>query len=57
MDGLRAIADDLDALSAVGHRYAGTEGERVMLRQVRNRLPGGVAGRIEGFVALLLTNG
>ncbi|MEZ4236451.1 MAG: hypothetical protein R3F59_09885 [Myxococcota bacterium] len=33
------IRRDLEALAAVPHRYAGTEGEREMLHQVRNRLP------------------
>lgn len=50
---------DLAALSAVAHRYAGTEGEREMLHQVRSRMPEPTAAgaslqlrsRIEGFVA------
>ena len=45
------IAEDLTALNEVGHRYAGSEAERRMLHQVRNRLPEGLVGRIEGFVA------
>jgi hypothetical protein len=59
------IRADLEALAQVPHRYAGTEGEREMLHQVRNRLPesaqpatsggrgavNGPASRIEGFVA------
>lgn len=49
------IRADLEALAQVPHRYAGTEGEREMLHQVRNRLPVGAAAtpnsRIEGFVA------
>jgi hypothetical protein len=40
----------MEKLSAVGGRYAGTEGERAMLHAVRERLPTGVVGRIEGFV-------
>lgn len=33
------------------HRVAASEGEREMLHEVRNRLPEGAVGRIEGFVA------
>jgi len=51
----RAVHDDLDALSQVGHRTPGSEGERQLLHQVRNRLGGGgeadSTARIEGFVA------
>lgn len=50
-DGPERTRDDLDALSRVAHRYAGTEGEREMLHQVRSRLPEGARSRIEGFVA------
>lgn len=51
------IAADLVALASVSHRYAGTEGEREMLHQVRSRMPepppaaGQGRSRIEGFVA------
>lgn len=54
------VAGDLAALGGVPHRYAGTEGEREMLYQVRNRIDGGGEPgssaaphrtRIEGFVA------
>lgn len=45
------LKQDLDALSRVGHRFAGSEGERAMLHEVRKRLPDGVGSRIEGFVA------
>ncbi|MEQ1506300.1 MAG: hypothetical protein ABMB14_28975 [Myxococcota bacterium] len=47
------IRTDLEALARVAHRYAGTEGEREMLHQVRSRLAEDSAGRvrIEGFVA------
>lgn len=45
------IAEELAELNEVGHRYAGSEGERRMLHQVRNRLPNELVGRIEGFVA------
>ena len=51
MEALQPIRDDLEALGAVGHRYAGSEGEREMLHQVRNRLDVSLSGRIEGFVA------
>lgn len=45
------LRDDLAFLSAVAHRHAGSEGEREMLHRVRSRLPEGVEGRIQGFVA------
>ncbi|MEQ1567190.1 MAG: hypothetical protein ABMA64_16235 [Myxococcota bacterium] len=45
------VTEELRALGAVAHRYAGTEGEREMLHQVRSRLPEGARTRIEGFVA------
>lgn len=51
MDAISRISDDLQALSAIAHRFAGTEGEREMLHTVRSRLPEGEASRIEGFVA------
>jgi hypothetical protein len=38
-------------LAAIEHRYAGSEGERRMLHDVKARLPAGLRGRIEGFVA------
>ena len=47
------ISDDLAALSRVPRRFAGTEGEREMLQSVRDRLPAGVVGKTEGFVAHL----
>ncbi|MCB9688888.1 MAG: hypothetical protein H6735_27855 [Alphaproteobacteria bacterium] len=50
-DRTERIRADLQALSGVAHRYAGTEGEREMLQQVRSRLPAGARSRIEGFVA------
>lgn len=50
-DAIDRVTQDLDALSGIAHRYAGTEGEREMLHAVRNRLPEGDASRIEGFVA------
>ncbi|MCA9571631.1 MAG: hypothetical protein KC656_27520 [Myxococcales bacterium] len=40
----------MDALSRIGHRYAGSEGERQMVHAVKERL-GDLPGRIEGFVA------
>jgi len=49
-EAMERIAADLQALTAVPERYAGTEGERAMLHAVRARLPEGVAGRIEAFV-------
>lgn len=56
-DTSQRIGEDLEALSRVAHRYAGTEGEREMLHQVRSRItppsgtPEGSRSRIEGFVA------
>jgi hypothetical protein len=50
-DTAQRIAPDLAALSAVAHRYAGTEGEREMLHQVRSRMPDPSRARIDGFVA------
>ncbi len=47
------VQEDLEALRQVGHRYAGSEGEREMLHRVRERLPEGANGRIEGFVAFV----
>ena len=41
----------MEALSRVPHRYAGSPGEREILQQVKDRLPTGVVGRVEGFVA------
>ena len=55
--GSRArIAEDLDALSAVGHRVAGSENERNMLDLVRGLLPEQTRARIEGFVAFASPN-
>ncbi|MFT4621615.1 MAG: hypothetical protein ACI8PZ_000267 [Myxococcota bacterium] len=48
MDGIHS---DLETLRQVTHRHAGSEGERRMLHEVRERLPAGTASRIEGFVA------
>ncbi len=45
------IAADMNVLSKIPGRFAGSEGERAILHAVRERLPGGLAGRIEGFVA------
>ncbi len=45
------IREDLEALSQVPHRFAGSPGERAMLDGVRARLPDGAAARVEGFVA------
>lgn len=42
---------DMEALSELTGRYAGTEGERAMLHAVRERLPESVDSRIEGFVS------
>lgn len=50
-DPYEAIRADLEALGAVRHRVAASEGEREMLHEVRNRLPPATVGRIEGFVA------
>lgn len=50
-DELDRVREDLDALSGVPHRHAASEGERAMLHQVKSRLPEGVQGRIQGFVA------
>jgi len=47
------VQEDLEALRQVGHRYAGSEGEREMLHRVRERMPEGSQGRIEGFVAFV----
>ncbi len=47
------IQQDLEDLRQVGHRYAGSEGEREMLHRVRGRLPEGAASRIEPFVAFV----
>jgi hypothetical protein len=47
------IQEDLEELRQVGHRYAGSEGEREMLDRVRERLPEGVSSRIEAFVAFV----
>jgi hypothetical protein len=47
---LSRIADDMRELSAVGGRFAGTEGERAMLAAIRPRLPEGWSVRTEGFV-------
>lgn len=44
------IAEDMEELSRVGARFAGTEGERAMLHAVRQRLPEGWLVRTEGFV-------
>ncbi len=41
----------MSELAAIEHRYAGSEGERRMLHDVKGRLPTGLRGRIEGFVA------
>jgi hypothetical protein len=46
-----AIREDLDSLSQVGHRFAGTAGERGMLHLVKARLASPERARIEGFVA------
>jgi len=48
---LDCIREDLEVLSEIGHRYAGSEGERAMLHQVKGRMPEGVKAKIEGFVA------
>jgi len=45
------LVEDMEVLSAVSHRFAGSEGERAMLHAVRARLPEGVSARTEGFVA------
>jgi hypothetical protein len=41
----------MQVLSTIPDRFAGTEGERSMLHAVRARLPEGIPGKIEGFVA------
>ncbi len=45
------LAEDMEALTVVSHRFAGSEGERAMLHAVRARLPEGIDARTEGFVA------
>ena len=50
-EDLLRIRQDLNTLSEVGHRYAGSEGERAMLHQVKSLLPEDTAAQIEGFVA------
>lgn len=47
---MSSIARDMEALSQVGGRFSGTEGERAMLAAVRPRLPDGWTVRTEGFV-------
>ena len=55
LSAVHRVAEDLRGLSALGHRTAGSEGEREMLHQVKNRLStlenGQEKGRVEGFVA------
>jgi len=41
----------MKALGQIGHRYAGTEGERAMVHAVKSRLPPESRARVEGFVA------
>jgi len=48
---LDLVREDLDNLAEIGHRYAGSEGERAMLHQIKGRMPDGVRAHIEGFVA------
>ncbi len=50
-EDLDRIREDLDILSEIGHRYAGSEGERAMLHQVKSRMPDDAKAQIEGFVA------
>jgi len=50
-EDLQRIREDLDVLSEIGHRYAGSEGERAMLHQVKSRMTGDAKPQIEGFVA------
>lgn len=45
------IREDLESLSKVAHRYAGTEGEREMLNLVKGRIAAPERSRVEGFVA------
>lgn len=49
-DPIDRIKADMEALSQIGHRYAGSEGERQMVQAVQERL-GALRGRVEGFVA------
>jgi hypothetical protein len=52
MDGrLATLGSDIEALSAVSGRFAGTEGELRMLDAVRKRLDDPARGEVEGFVA------
>ncbi len=51
MDGTDDLSRDMEVLSAIPHRFPGSEGERAMLHAVRERLPPWSTGRIEGFVA------
>jgi hypothetical protein len=44
------IASDMQALAAISERFAGTEAERRMLHEVRQRVPEGWLVRAEGFV-------
>jgi len=48
---LHRIREDLDVLAEIGHRYAGSEGERAMLHQVKGRMPADEKVQSEGFVA------
>ena len=50
MAGGSQLVLDMQALSRIEGRFAGSEGERQMLDAVRERLPDGVTGRVEGFV-------
>ncbi|TVQ89604.1 MAG: hypothetical protein EA397_14610 [Deltaproteobacteria bacterium] len=45
------IGEDMEALSGITGRFAGSEGERAMLHAVRKRLPDGWLVRSEGFVS------
>ena len=47
---LERIRSHIDALSAINGRFAGSEGERKMLRAVQDRLPEGAGAKVEGFV-------
>lgn len=44
------IVGDLEALSAITERVAGSAGERAMIDVLRGRLPDAEAARVEGFV-------
>lgn len=45
------IVSDMEALGELNGRFAGTEGERAALHEIRQRMPEGWLVRVEGFVS------